>query len=161
MRILGIDPGFGTLGWAIIEHNLRIIEYGAIQTSKDDDIAQRLLRIHVDIIEIIERLQPDCMAVERLYFSKNTKTAMDVAKCIGVIMLTTRLLGIEYSEYSPSQIKHALTGYGRATKEQMQKMVMKIFRIEELPEPDDAADALAIAACHSFNFGNNRRNVIH
>ncbi len=151
MKILGIDPGFGTLGWAVVEHNLNVVDYGAIETSPKLPIDQRLLEIHEKINDIIDTYGPHCVALERLFFAKNTKTALDVAKSIGVVLLTTRLKGLSYNEYTPPQVKIALTGYGRASKDQMQKMVVKIFRLKEIPRPDDAADALAIAACHSFN----------
>ncbi len=151
MRILGIDPGFGTLGWAVVKQNLSVVDYGAILTKSGTPIDDRLLEIHNQIIDIINIHKPDCVAIERLFFAKNTKTAIDVAKCIGVILLTIKLAGLNYNEYTPSQVKTALTGYGRASKEQMQNMVTKIFRLQEVPRPDDVADALAIAACHSFN----------
>ncbi len=151
MKILGIDPGFGTLGWAIVKHNLDVIDYGAIETKSSLAIEERLLEIHNKLTLIINKYNPDCVAVERLFFAKNTKTALDVAKCIGVLLLTVKLSGLSYDEYTPSQVKTALTGYGRASKEQMQNMVTKIFRLKEIPRPDDVADALAIAACHSFN----------
>lgn len=151
MRILGIDPGFGTLGWAVVEKDLKVIDYGVIETYADAPLDERLLEIHEKIKEIIRTYSPKSVAIERLFFAKNTKTALDVSKCIGVILLTTRLAGLHYIEYTPLQIKTALTGYGRASKGQIQTMVVKIFRLKEVPRPDDVADALAIAACHSFN----------
>ena len=154
MRILGIDPGFAILGWAVIEQDLRIIDYGVIETRSNTAIDERLLKIHTEITKIINRYQPECIAIERLFFAKNSKTALDVAKCIGVILLSIKLLGLDYDEYTPSQIKMALTGYGRASKGQIQNMVTKIFKIKKLPQPDDIADALAIAACHSFTLKN-------
>ena len=159
MKILGIDPGFDRLGWAIIEHDLKIIDFGIIETSRDSEIDERLLEIHKKIKNIINTFEPECIAIERLFFAKNTKTAIDVAKCIGVILLTTKLSGLQFHEYSPSQVKQAITGYGRATKKQIQNMIMKILKISELPKPDDAADALAIAACHTFSLTNYRKKV--
>ena len=153
MRILGIDPGFGTLGWAVVDKDLSVVEYGVIETSPDCAIDERLLQIHSRITEIIRKHKPDCAAIERLFFAKNTKTALDVSKCIGVILLTTRLAGLSYNEYTPLQVKTALTGYGRATKNQILQMVVRLYRLKEIPRPDDIADALAIAACHSFRAG--------
>lgn len=157
MRILGIDPGYGILGWAIIECNLSIIDYGIITTDPGSALDERLLMIHTGLSDIIKTFKPESVAIERLFFAKNTKTALDVAKCIGAVLLSTKLAGLCYNEYSPSQVKTAITGYGRASKDQMQRMIMKIFRINDIPRPDDAADALAIAACHSFNIKNISR----
>ncbi len=153
MKILGIDPGFATLGWAVVDRSLRVIECGVIETEPGRAIDERLLEIHSQIAGIINKHKPDCVAIERLFFAKNTKTALDVSKCIGVILLTTRLAGLSYNEYTPLQVKTALTGYGRATKDQIQKMVVRLYRLKEIPRPDDVADALAIAACHSFRAG--------
>lgn len=150
MRILGIDPGYGRLGWSIIDTDLRLIDYGVIETVSDDCFDDRLLSIHQKLQTIIERHRPDAAAIEKLYFARNTTTALDVAKAIGVVVLTIRLAGLCYQEYTPSQVKCALTGYGRATKEQMQKMIMMLFKLAEVPRPDDAADALAVATCHSL-----------
>ncbi len=156
MKILGIDPGYGTLGWAVVEQNLNIVDFGVIETGANLPIDERLLEIHIGITNIIKTYKPHCAAIERLFFAKNTKTALDVAKCVGVILLTTKLKGLNYKEYTPPQIKSALTGYGRASKDQIQNMVVKIFRLKEIPRPDDAADALAIAACHSLSLNSIR-----
>lgn len=158
MRILSIDPGYATLGWAIIEGTLKIIDYGTVQTSSKLEIDERLFIIHNELNSIIASHNPDCLALEKLFFAKNTKTAIDVAKCIGVILLTAKINNLSCSEYTPLQVKTAITGYGRAAKEQMQNIIMKIFKLKELPRPDDAADALAIAACHFLNMKNTRIN---
>ncbi len=150
MRILGIDPGFAIVGWSIIDGAMKLIDFGAIETSPGLPLEDRLLLIHKALNEIISRYKPETAAIERLFFSRNTTTAMDVARASGVIIMTLRLADISYREYTPSQVKLALTGSGRATKDQMQTMVMRIFGIRELPRPDDAADAVAIAACHSM-----------
>ncbi|MDY6967808.1 MAG: crossover junction endodeoxyribonuclease RuvC [Spirochaetota bacterium] len=157
MRILGIDPGFGSIGWAIVEYPLSIVDFDVIETDKLKQFDDRLLETHNSLIHIINKFNPDCIAIERLFFSKNTKTAIDVAKCIGAILLTAKLSGLTYTEYTPSQIKQAIAGYGRATKNQMKKMIMNIFKIDELTGPDDASDALAIAVCHSLNLVNYRK----
>jgi crossover junction endodeoxyribonuclease RuvC len=148
VRILSIDPGYATLGWAIIEGSLKIVDYGSIRTKSGLGIDERLFIIHDELNKIIDHYKPDCAAIEKLFFAKNTKTAVDVAKCIGVILLTTKLKGLGYDEYTPLQVKNAITGYGRAAKDQIQNMIMKIYKLNEIPRPDDAADALAIAACH-------------
>jgi len=150
VRILGIDPGYGILGWSVIEKNLKIIDFGTIETSSSEKIDDRLLFIHEKLKQILVEYSPDTVAIEKLFFSKNTTTALNVAKAIGVVVLTIRIHGLDYAEYTPLQVKQAITGYGRASKEQMQVMIKKIFSLKEIPKPDDAADALAIAACHSF-----------
>ena len=151
MRILGIDPGFGILGWAVIEHTLSVVACGSIETSSTKRIDDRLVEIHVALGEIIKTYTPDCAAIERLFFSKNTTTAMDVSRAIGVILLTVRLAGLDYFEYTPLQVKQALTGYGRASKKQVEMMMMKILGVKTAPSCDDVSDALSIAACHSFS----------
>jgi len=150
VKILGIDPGYGILGWSVINDDLTIIDYGVIRTESSERFDSRLLKIHTGLKEIISTFRPDCVSIEKIFFSKSTSTAMDVSKTIGVILLTTRLADLDYHEYTPSQVKQAITGFGRADKEQMQAMIRTIFRLDEIPRPDDAADALAIAACHSF-----------
>jgi len=150
VRILGIDPGYGILGWSVIENNLVMVDYGTIETSSKLRFDDRLLQIHLALKKIINEYAPECVSIEKIFFQKNTTTAMDVSKTIGAVILTIRMFNLQYYEYTPSQVKQSITGYGRATKEQMQQMVQKIFKIKELPKPDDAADALAVAACHSF-----------
>ena len=150
MRILGIDPGYGKLGWSVIEKNQQLVDFGVIETDSDLTISERLYIIHTKLIDIIRLHQPDCAAIEKLFFVNNITTGIDVAKTIGAVILTLRLHNISYSEYAPSQIKQAITGYGRADKEQMKFMIKSIFKLKELPSPDDAADALAIAFCHSL-----------
>ncbi len=150
MIILGIDPGYAILGWSVIKNDLTLIQYGTIESDSSEPFENRLLKIHNELSEIIERYKPDCVSMEKLFFQKNTKTAIDVAKVLGAVILTVTMLDITYFEYTPSQVKMALTGFGRASKEQIQHMVKTIFKLENVPKPDDAADALAIAACHSF-----------
>lgn len=157
MRILGIDPGYGRLGWSVIDHNLTLMDFGVIETDGGNGLDERLLGIHRILMAVIAEHQPDTAAMEKIYFARNTTTALDVAKAIGVVILSLKLSGIGYYEYTPSQIKHALTGYGRATKDQMQKMIKIVFQLAEIPQPDDAADALAVAACHSFSLGTTTR----
>ncbi len=151
MRILGIDPGYGTLGWAVIGSDRSLYQYGTIDTDKESSLGSRLLDIHRGISFIINEYRPETVALERLFFSNNTTTAMDVSRAIGVIILTLEMAQLPYCEYTPPQVKQALTGYGRAGKGQVQAMVKTLFGLRDIPRPDDAADALAIAACHSFS----------
>ena len=146
--MLGIDPGYATLGWAVVEEDLKAVAFGAVTTPAGSDFDERILAIHQSLNSIIERYAPESAAIEKLYFSKNTKTAMDVARCTGAILLTLKMAGLPCAEYSPTQVKQAMGGGGRATKDQMQRMVARLFGMESAPRPDDAADALAIAACH-------------
>jgi crossover junction endodeoxyribonuclease RuvC len=150
VRILGIDPGYGILGWAVIDNNQKLLEYGTIETSGGLRIDERILTIHTKLNAIIEQFRPDTAGIEKLFFTKNMTTGLDVAKTIGAIILTLKLNNIVYAEYTPSQVKQAITGYGRAGKEQMTLMIKTIFKLKELPDRDDAADALAIALCHSL-----------
>ncbi|MFC1670087.1 crossover junction endodeoxyribonuclease RuvC [Spirochaetota bacterium] len=159
MKILGIDPGYGILGWSIIDDNLKVFDFGTINTPKNKDLADRLLQIHDELSVIISKYKPETVAMERLFFAKNNTTAMDVAKTIGVVILLLKKSNLDYFEYTPSQVKLSITGFGRATKSQMQVMIKKIFNIKELPKEDDAADALAIAACHSFSSNCKKLNV--
>jgi len=156
VRILGIDPGYKNLGWSIIEKNQKIVDYGVIDTSSDKRIDERLLEIHTKLDAIITLYKPDCAAIEKLFFTKNIKTGMDVAKTLGAIILTLRLNNIGYFEYTPSQVKQVVTGYGRADKAQMKFMIKSIFRMSDELQSDDAADALAIALCHSLLQGQTK-----
>ncbi|MFZ2154454.1 MAG: crossover junction endodeoxyribonuclease RuvC [Candidatus Moraniibacteriota bacterium] len=151
VRILGIDPGTATTGWAILEQHkkeLIPIAYGHISTSPKDSTCQRLKEVAADIEEIIEKYQPTEGAVEDLFFFKNIKTAMKVSQSRGAIMLTLIKAGLAVFEYTPLQVKQAVTGYGRADKRQVQEMVKNILKLREIPTPDDTADAIAIAICH-------------
>lgn len=151
MRILGIDPGYDIVGWSILDNGFKVENYGVIKTSPGDDFDERLLQIHRSLNNIIDEFNPHCAAVEKIFFQNNTKTAISVAKAIGVIILTLKLKGISYSEYSPTEIKHSVTGYGKADKDQVYFMMKKLLKIEKIEGPDDAADALAIAICHQLS----------
>lgn len=150
-KILGIDPGFGRVGWGIIEQNKknewRAVVYGCIETSTKKSFVDRLAEIHYDLVEVIKKYKPTRMAVEELFFAKNVTTAMQVAQARGVIILTGVENGLEIDEFTPLQVKQAITGYGRAEKLQMQKMVATTLDIKGKIKSDDAADALAIALC--------------
>lgn len=152
MRILGIDPGLATIGFGIIEiieNHPKVLDFGHIQTAKTLSNASRLNQISTDLQEICNKWRPNVCAIEELYFSKNTSTALKVAEARGVILHTINRLGYPIFEYNPGQIKIAVTGNGKATKPEMQKMITLILKLTRIPRPDDAADALAIALCHS------------
>ena len=156
MIILGIDPGFAIVGWGVIESDrgrVRPIAYGAIRTPAHTPIEARLLTIQNDLEEIIKKYKPDEMAVEELFFNTNITTAINVAEARGVIICTAHKLGVKISEYTPLQVKQAVVGYGKAEKEQVIAMVTSILKLKEPPKPDDTADAVAIAICHSNSRG--------
>ncbi|MFO7807012.1 MAG: crossover junction endodeoxyribonuclease RuvC [Candidatus Moraniibacteriota bacterium] len=155
-KILGIDPGTATTGWGLITQEKKapkVLAFGCIETAKIDSDSQRLKETAVDLREIIEKYQPDEVAVEDLYFFKNLKTAIKVAQARGVLLLVPTEMRKPVFEYTPLQIKQALTGYGRAEKKQVQYMVQNILSLKQLPKPDDAADALAVALCHQQSRG--------
>ena len=152
MRILGIDPGLATVGWAVIEcgrGQSRPVAYGAIITPAHTDIEARLLMIKNDLEEIIKKYEPEEMAIEELFFNTNITTGIAVAEARGVILCTAHTLGVRISEYTPLQVKQAVVGYGKAEKRQVIAMVTSILKLKSPPKPDDTADAVAIAICHS------------
>ena len=152
MIILGIDPGFAIVGWGVIESvrgNVRPIAYGAITTPAHTSLESRLLMIERDLTEIIEKYKPDEMAVEELFFNTNITTGIAVAEARGVIICTAHRLGVKVNEYTPLQVKQAVVGYGRAEKKQVITMVSSLLKLEKPPKPDDTADAVAVAICHS------------
>ncbi len=151
MKILGIDPGYAIVGFGVVEYagiNFQPIEYGAILTEAHTPFTERLCSIDRDIEEIFRRYQPECMAVEKLYFTSNQKTAIDVAQARGILILAAAKRGIPVFEYTPLQVKMAVVGYGKAEKKQVMTMTKNILKLKQIPKPDDAADALAIAICH-------------
>ena len=153
MKILGIDPGTGILGFGVIEFNrgqAELIDAGVIRTPVKEDDAVRLETIYSELSEIIAQTKPDIMSVEKLFFAQNVTTAMTVAQARGVVLLIGKQAKLEIYEYTPLQIKQALTGYGRAEKKQIQEMVRVILKLKEVPKPDDCADALAAAITHSM-----------
>jgi len=152
MIILGIDPGTAITGFGVISNKsgeLCKIGYGCINTDSKTEMPDRLVEIHSEINRIINKFKPDVLACEELFFFKNIKTAITVAQARGVVITSARLGKIPVAEYTPLQVKQAITGYGRATKPQMQKMVKVILNLDDVPKPDDAADALAVAICHA------------
>lgn len=151
MRILGIDPGIAIVGYGIIEKNAnkyKHIAYDAILTKAHTPLEQRLQIIYNKICEILDEYKPDAVSVEELFFNNNAKTAFSVGQARGVVLLAAVQRGIPIFEYTPLQVKQALTGYGRADKNQIQHMVKSLLCLESIPKPDDVADALAIAICH-------------
>lgn len=151
MRILGIDPGYGIVGYGIIDSEFKttVIDYGVISTPKELSLPDRLEVIYSSLQSLINSYKPDVVAVEELFYFKNQTTVIPVAEARGVILLSCKKTGVPIFEYTPLQIKQALTGIGRAEKSQVQFMVKSILGLEKVPKPDDAADALAVAICHS------------
>lgn len=152
MRIIGIDPGYAIVGFGVLDYNksrFSVVEYGAITTPAEMDFNQRLCEIYSDLCYIFDKYKPDFLSIERLYFTSNQKTAIAVAQARGVTLLAAKQRGIEIFEYTPLQVKQSVTGYGKAVKNQVQDMTKRILDLEEVPKPDDTADALAMAICHA------------
>lgn len=152
MRILGIDPGTGIVGFGVIDtdhRNHTLVDAGVIRTPAHQALELRLQTIYSSLQEIIAETKPDCMVIEKLFFAKNVTTAMSVSHARGVIMLSGVQADVQIIEYTPLQIKQALTGYGRAEKHQIQEMVRMSLKLKEIPKPDDCADALAAALTHA------------
>ena len=151
MVVLGIDPGLATLGWGVLKNDrgrFETIDYGVVLTPKEESLPVRLAMLEEGVNKLIDKYHPDEIALEELFFNNNITTGINVAQARGVILLTcVKKCGRLY-EYTPLQIKQALTGYGRADKKQMQIMVKTLLRLDNIPKPDDAADALAVALTH-------------
>ncbi len=155
MIILGIDPGYAIVGYGVIEYTgnkFKVLAYGSIETKAGTDFTERLIKINKGIEELIKRFSPDAVAVEELFFNKNTKTALKVAHARGVVLLSGALSSAGVFEYTPLQVKQAVCGYGRADKNQVQQMVKLLLNLEKVPKPDDTADALAVAICHAHSY---------
>jgi crossover junction endodeoxyribonuclease RuvC len=151
LRVLGIDPGTATTGWAVVEEknkNPKLIACGCVNTSKINSDAERLVEIGQDIQALLKKYKPDEAAIEDLFFFSNQKTAITVAQARGVVLYELKKNKMPIQNYTPLQVKQALTGYGRADKKQIQLMVKNILKLKTIPRPDDAADAVAIAICH-------------
>ena len=150
MIVLGIDPGTALTGYGVVERTgsrIRAIDYGCIETPADLPLAERLLEIRAAIADLIGTHEPSLVAVERLFFNRNVQTAFAVGQARGAVLLTAAEHGLPVFEFTPNEVKIAVTGYGRAPKAQVQRMVQVVLGLPELPRPDDAADALAIAIC--------------
>lgn len=158
MIIFGIDPGYAIIGYGVIEklgNKYNVLDYGVVTTEAKLDLSTRLNIMYNEIDEKIKTYNPDCVAIEELFFNQNITTAIAVAQARGVLILSATRANKKIYEYTPLQIKQAITGYGRAEKKQMQKMVQTLLNLREMPKPDDAADALAVALC----CGNSEREI--
>ena len=152
MRVLGIDPGVATIGFGVVDFQRgghRLVRYGVITTPAGLPLSRRLLQISEDMGELLRQFKPDEAAVEELFFTKNITTGIAVAHGRGVILLSAEKLGVPIFEYTPMQVKQAVAGYGGADKRQVMLMTQRLLNMKEVPRPDDAADALAIAICHA------------
>ena len=151
MLVLGIDPGTAITGYGLVHENdegLALVECGVITTPADQPLPQRLQTIYRGLAAIIGQHRPDQVAVEELFFSRNVRTALSVGQARGVVLLAAAEAGLPLHEYKPLEVKQTVAGYGGADKRQVQEMVRLLLRLEEIPEPDDAADAVAVAVCH-------------
>ena len=164
MRILGIDPGYAIVGYGVVEAKGGLylpVEYGAVTTKAGEDFGLRLKEIYEGMTELLETHKPQAAAVEKLYFSNNKTTGIGVAEARGVILLALSQAGVPLFEYTPMQVKQAVTGYGKALKPQVQEMTRRLLKLESVPKPDDTADALALAICHGQAAGSAlRRNML-
>ena len=152
MRILGIDPGYGITGFGLIESERgqnRLLQCGAITTPAKTDFSWRLEMIYNDMVQLLQMAKPDAVAIEELFFGQNVTTGIGVAQARGVVLLAIRQAGVPVYSYKPMQVKQALVGYGNATKHQMMDMTKRLLHLQDMPKPDDAADAIAIALCHA------------
>ena len=155
MRILGIDPGYATIGFGMVESSgaqVRMVTYGAITTPAGLPLSRRLYQIGTDMEELIGKLRPDVISIEELFFNTNITTGIAVAHGRGVIVYAAEQCGIPLYEYTPGQVKLAVTGYGKAEKRQVMDMTRRLLKLRAVPRPDDAADALALAICHARSF---------
>jgi len=151
MRVIGIDPGTGRTGWAVVDKTggkEELVECGCFETKPKTDLVERLNKIFDFVTELVEAFKPDEAAVEEVYFAKNAKTAMSVGQARGVVLLAFKKTSVELSSYTPLEIKRSITGYGVAKKAQVGEMVKRLLNLEEIPKPDDAADAVAVALTH-------------
>jgi len=148
LRVLGIDPGFDRTGFGVVDHQgsgVKWVAHGCIQTRAHDDFSARLQAMRDELQAVVKKFKPDCVAMEQLFFQTNAKTAIKVGMARGVMLITLADLGVPEVDVTPSQVKQGITGYGAADKKQIQAMVQRILALEDIPQPDDAADALAIA----------------
>lgn len=148
MKVLGIDPGTAILGWGVVVREagkVTALDYGAIETPAGEAMETRLLTLYQELCAVIARLRPNCAAVEKLFFGQNTKSALSVGQARGVVLLALAQANLPVWELTPAEVKQAVTGWGRADKRQIQAMVTRLLQLDEVPHPDDTADALAIA----------------
>ncbi len=160
MLILGIDPGYAIVGYGVIDTNgTKPLSYGAIRTDAGIPIEDRLAEIYDNMCELLRTFKPDHVAIEKLYFNTNEKTAINVSQARGVIILACVKCGVKLYEYTPLQVKMSVVGYGRAEKQQVMDMTKRLLGLSKIPRPDDAADALAIALCHANSIGSLLMNL--
>ena len=160
MIILGIDPGLATTGYGVVKkegNSFKLIDYDTITTSSDRTDVDRLSQLYEELLSLIDKYNPEHIAVEELFFNKNVKTAIRVGQARGVILLAGAQQSINVAEYTPLQVKQAVVGYGRASKQQVQQMVKALLNLEKIPKPDDAADALAISICHGHSYASKEK----
>ncbi len=156
MIVLGIDPGYAIVGCGVVEYknnHFRVLDYGAITTQAHTPFNERIEKIFDEAAELMMKYKPDAMAIEKLFFNTNQKTAIDVAQARGALVLAAQKNHIPIFEYTPLQVKQSVVGYGRAEKKQVQEMTRVMLNLEKIPKPDDAADALAMAICHCHSAG--------
>ena len=163
MLTLGIDPGYAIIGWGLVDYSgarLTPVAFGAVTTEAGVDFPKRLLKISNNIGEILDKFRPQAVAIEKLYFNSNTTTAIDVAQARGGIVTEAARRNIDIFEYTPLQVKQSVVGYGRAEKKQVMEMTRQLLKLESVPKPDDTADALAIAICHSHSFHSQSYEIL-
>ena len=156
MRILGIDPGIATVGFGVLDftaNSYKLLSCGVLTTPAHTGLSSRLEQIYDDMLNLIEMFRPDAVSIEELFFNTNITTGISVAHGRGVILLACKKAGVKIYEYTPLQVKQAITGYGRAEKRQVMEMVKSFLNLEKIPKPDDTADALALAVCHGHYSG--------
>jgi len=152
MKILGIDPGYAIVGYGVVDYRgstFTTLDYGSVQTPAGMPFEKRLTLIYDGVSQVLDRHKPEAMAVEKLYFTNNKTTGIDVAQARGVILLAAAQRGVSIYEYTPMQVKQAVVGYGKAVKTQVMDMTQRLLKLREMPKPDDTADALAVAVCHA------------
>ncbi|MEG0877787.1 MAG: crossover junction endodeoxyribonuclease RuvC [Oscillospiraceae bacterium] len=154
MRVLGIDPGYAIVGFGVIDYdkgNFKTVQYGAIRTKAHAAFEDRLQEVFNDMETLLANVKPDAMAIETLFFTSNQKTVMAVAEARGVLLLAAKRANVPIFEYTPLQVKQSVAGYGKAPKKQVQEMTRTLLKLDEVPKPDDTADALAMAICHAHS----------
>lgn len=163
MVVLGIDPGYAIVGWGVIDfsgNSYRPLAFGSITTDAGTDFNKRLELIYDDMLLILKKYKPDALSIEKLYFTTNVTTAILVAQARGVILLAAQKCGVKVYEYTPLQVKVAVTGYGKAKKPQVMEMTRRLLHLKDVPKPDDTADALAIAITHTHAAGTTLRTKL-
>ncbi len=162
MRILGIDPGYAIIGWGVLDYDrnrFTVVDYGAITTPAGVPFDDRLEQIFDESMALMSRTHPEVLSIEKLYFTNNKTTGIDVAQARGVLMLAAKKHGLDIHEYTPMQVKQGVVGYGKAEKRQVMEMTRVILNLKEVPKPDDTADALAMAICHAHVNGSSLGSV--